>query len=213
MKFSLLNSLSVFLAKVILVLFLLPAIVNAMVIYDESLQGDAPDLFLDSARPQLNLTVGTNTLLGSSNWMVNVMNPDFDHYSFFVPGGGVLTSIVYSYVLGTGLEASNNWSISSNDPSNDPFQGIGFQVTYANNASPINLFTGTGGFPVIPNLSGYDLGLSGWSARPGSQGTNIFVDYQIDFNVESISVPEPSTFILLFAGLIGIYVTRLEQKV
>lgn len=195
-----------FVTKITLILFMLPAIANAVVIYDESIQGDAPNLFLDSTRPQLDLSIGNNTLLGSSNWLVLVENPDFDHYSLSVPEGSVLSSIAFSYVLGTGLESSNNWSISSNDPSNDSFQGIGIQVIYQNTTSPTNLFVDTGILPLSSNSSGYNFGLSGWSGRAGSQGNNIFVDYQLDFNV--VSVPEPFTSFLLAGGLIGIGLTR-----
>ena len=88
------------LATAILASILLAFTSNARALtYNEATDGDLTGY---GAQPPLNLSLGINTISG--HMIGNYTSPDMDSFDFYVPAGGILTSVtvVYTNAIVTG---------------------------------------------------------------------------------------------------------------
>ena len=159
-----------------LVLGVLAPRANALVVWDESVDGP---LSASGAAPTvLNLAPGSNTILSSFGGL----NGQFDYFSFTLPTGQSLEAFTLdSYVSSDavawlGIKAGTDWTIGY-----DTAQMIAQQ----------HFGTANIGSDLLGFSAGNLLGPGTYTVR--SQQLGAAATYQLDLNV----VPEPSTYALL----------------
>jgi hypothetical protein len=104
------------LAAAVLVLAFAHHAVAAVVIYNESINGDLP--VVGSPLPNMALDVGTNTVTGRIGTS-NGDSFDFDSFAFTVPAGTQLTSLSVTMLPGpetTAIDVANQWYLFAGSP-------------------------------------------------------------------------------------------------
>ena len=163
------------------------SLVCATVIYDESVNGDAPGVLPGAALGTLAL--GTSTVIGATPGAI--IGSDNDWFSFTIDVGTQLDAIILAAFTSTRDGGNVGWAIGNTiqDDSVGPFSvaEIGSNLLTAPNwnlAPPAVLGPGTYGF------------------KTGT-GTNDNT-YSLDFVVSATrAVPEPATVVLLGLAAVG----------
>jgi PEP-CTERM motif len=160
-------------------------------LYDESVSGDLPCQSPPCATT-FAFDVGTNIIIGTvTNALFN-----FDSFSFSIPAGTELTSVVYSWTLSgtpTVTVADTGYALTPNTAS-----FVGFEsINLVTQISPVSLFNAE-----LPVGAGtYALFQSGLGGTGGETWTST---YEIDLTVDTVQeVPEPSSLSLL-ATVVGV---------
>lgn len=173
---------------------------SGAVIYNESVSGD-----LSTFDPiVLNLTAGTNSVLGSSEYTDLIA--DFDGFNISLGAGQTLTSI--EYFISNRAIATDTTSLDTNYTMRSGGHGgthLAFTSINVLGASPQSMFpsalpvSGVFAFGTTPSSLG----------RSGSGGT---WDYEIRFTVSEVdAVPEPSTLTTLGIGGLGLAFAALRR--
>jgi hypothetical protein len=179
---------------------------SAVVIWDESINGDL--FYSDAAQNIGNLQFGTNTLLGSGYLIRNngvLVGVDVDE-AFFTLAAGLqidsMTSVLtfLSESPGSVLQTRYTALIS-------PSSSNIFVVDMVSNVTSIDL---------LPyNTAGSFLFATGGGGASTPDNTEIYWNWKADINVSSVMspVPEPQTYAMLLAGLglIGFMARRRED--
>jgi hypothetical protein len=164
-------------------------------IYDETLSGDLPCQSPPCATT-FAFDVGTNIVRGTvTNALFN-----FDSFSFSIPVGTELTSVVYSWTLSgtpTVTVAGTAYALTPNTAS---FVGTEF-INLVTDTSPVSLF----GAELPMGAGTYALFQNGLSGTGNETWTST---YEIDLTVDTVqAVPEPSSLSLV-AAVIGALASR-----
>jgi len=164
-------------------------------LYDETVSGDLPCQTPPCATT-FAFDVGTNIITGTvTNGLFN-----FDSFSFSIPVGTELTSVVYSWTLSgipTVTVAGTSYALTPNTAS---FVG-NESINLVTQISPVSLFNaelplGTGTYALFQNSLG------------GTGGETWTSTYEIDLTVDTVqAVPEPSSLSLLVT-VIGVLASR-----
>lgn len=179
-----------------LCIYVLSNAANATIIYDESIDGDAPgdgSAFFTGVDLGF-LSTGTSTIIGTT--LGTNLADDDDWFVFSIDSGSTLDSIILAAFSGQG--GNLGWS-------ND---GIG---AILNNRGPFDArMIGTdllesNVFSIVPN----SLGHGTYAIKLGT-GSAVN-DYTLDFNVSSTSVPEPSSISALGLALLGLVLSRKKK--
>lgn len=168
----------------------------APVDYNESVSGDINGL------PFMLLDFGTNKVTGTSHyiWNGSVSDADHDGFPFFVPQGGVLKNVSFSFTASPPLPNTivlfaKYWLMDNDFPPS--LLDTTPRIEFLTDASPIEFFDS-----VLPLTAGWyrimygEVGAGGPSLAATFGGS---WDYTFTFEVARI--PEPGTITLLATGL------------
>ena len=177
-----------------LLMLAVPTASHAVVIYDESFSGDLPGV----PTTVLDFVVGTNTILGSSEYSGNNSGTtsDFDAFAFNLPSGSQLTNVLYAFsatvAAGTGYLDTD---IALKDTLNNFLDHPTVAIL---GSSPVSLFGS-----VLPLAAGqYQFVQDGAGTNGASSGYGGTWDYEITFDVSGPSaVPLPAALPLYGTGL------------
>jgi hypothetical protein len=189
----------------VLLLLAMPTMGHASIIYDESISGDLPD----NLTTVLDLSLGTNTVLGSSVYIAfdDSQTYDLDSFSFHLPNDTQLTNVSYAF-SNTILEPTTSdlgtqyWLLDASS------NVLDITVIAVSGTSPVSLFNSA-----LPLASGqyqfynFSLGTVGTATTIGGSW-----DYQITFDVAA--TPLPATLPLFATGLgaLGLLGWRRKRK-
>jgi len=175
-----------------------PAVVVALMVtstvsaspfhYDELVSGD-----LDYAGTFV-LGVGVNTVSGVTGSIPGDRFGDSDVFTFKVPAGTMMTAILFSFsTSGTATALTTAVTIIQQIPPEDA--SVGSLLVDLLGSSPIELPPRVGQFPA--GLYLFDLATPLHKFPRESDATTF---YQLDLTVDAVSVPEPTSSLLLAVG-------------
>ena len=173
---------------------------HAIVLYDESVSGDLATF--DTIT--LDLTAGTNSVLGSSLFTLN----DYDFDGFQLSLGSGLNLLSVDYYINNLAVSTNTVSLGTTFSLRDGgHSGTTLDTTSIDllGVSPQEMFAGALPLPGLMSLSTSPNQLS----RGGDGGS---WNYEIRFTVASATVPEPSVALLIASGLIVFGITRRKVR-
>jgi hypothetical protein len=164
----------------------------AVVIYNESVNGDLP--VFGSPLPIMALDVGTNTVTGKSG--NGGSGFDFDSFAFTVPAGAQLVSGSVTMVDSPGNSGDLvgiDWVLNAGSPN---YSGGSFlEFIFASSPGTLTFATTPLG-PNVYNISASSAGNTG--------GPPVFSDYTFSLVVTSLAaVPEPATLMMWALILAG----------
>jgi len=179
---------------------------NAGLIYDESTSGDLGSFYTN--QPPLTLSVGTNTILGTTSLASTTL--DVDRWVFSLASGLSIDSIVFTALSFTQTNTAGSFTtfhqlfttppFSLSDPlyRADINSSVGVAQSIADKTPLINPTTWA---------EVYVVGSSGNVCTPVCT-----INYQIDYVVSGPSqVPEPSTLVIFTLGIIGLASRRFKK--
>lgn len=180
------------------------ATAGAATLYDEGAQGD-----LDFANPiTFTLSEGGNSIVGASLLYGpdSGLGDDFDNDPF-------------SFIVPTGLQVrATTIAFTTTSLGGIPLTNVSYRLSDANHvpilvSDPVNLF-GASPVALFTTLRGpIPDGLYRWDEASWGAHISTATQWQYEITFDVVAVPEPSTFALALAGLLGTGLVARRRRV